>query len=41
MRASFDYDYQNAFRCNLCYAGAILHKRKNTEYNDNIYLCQE
>ena len=31
-------DYQNAFRCNLCYvdlchARAILHKRKNTEYN--------
>ena len=36
--ASFDYNYQNAFRCNLCYADlcharAILHKRNNTEYN--------
>ena len=36
--ASFDYDYQNAFRCNLCYshlchARVILHKReKNTEH---------
>ena len=31
-------NYQNAFRCSLCYADlcharAILHKRKNTEYN--------
>ena len=38
MMASFDYSYQNAFWCNLCYADlcharAILHKRKNTEYN--------
>ena len=33
------YNYQNAFRsCNLyfvdlCHVRAILHKRKNTEYN--------
>ena len=34
---SFDYNYQNAFRFNLCtvhvcHPRAILHKRKNTEY---------
>ena len=33
MMMSFDYNYQNAFRCNLCnadlcHARAILHKRK-------------
>ena len=33
MMASFDYNYQNTFHCNLCYAdlshtGVILHKRK-------------
>ena len=38
MMTSFDYNYQNAFRCHLCYADlcharAILLKRKNTEYN--------
>ena len=37
--ASFEYNYQNAFRCNLCsadfcHARAILHKRKYTEYNN-------
>ena len=37
--APFDYNYQNAFRCNLCnadlcHARAILHKeKKNNEYN--------
>ena len=36
--ASYDYNYQNAFRCSvcnvdLCHARAILHKRNNTEYN--------
>ena len=36
--ASFDYNYQNAFCCNLCYAdlchtAVISHKRKPTEYN--------
>ena len=35
---SFDYNYQNAFRCKLCYADlchtrVILHKRKNIEYS--------
>ena len=35
---SFGYNYQNAFRCNLCnadlcHARVILHKRTNTEYN--------
>ena len=35
---SFDYNYHNAFRCNLCstdscHAQAMFHKRKNTEYN--------
>ena len=35
---SFDYNYQNTFRCNLCnvhscHARAIRHKRKNTGYN--------
>ena len=36
--ASFAYNYQNALRCNLCYADlchaqAILDKEKNTENN--------
>ena len=36
--SSFDYNYQNALRCSLCYADlcharAILHKRTNTECN--------
>ena len=35
---SFDDIYQNAFRCNLCHARVILHKRKNTEYN-NEWVC--
>ena len=30
MMTSFDYKYQNAFRCNLCYADS---QKKNTEYN--------
>ena len=40
MMMSFDYNYQNAFRYNLCcadlcHAGAILHKsKKNTECNN-------
>ena len=38
MMASFDYNYQNAFRCNLCnadlcHARVILQKKK-TEYNN-------
>ena len=38
IETSFDYNYQDAFRCNLCnvdlcHAPAILHKRKDTEYN--------
>ena len=35
-RTPFDYNDQNAFRCNLCYADlcharAILHKRKSAQ----------
>ena len=35
---SFDYNYQNAFHCNLCYANLVIHewfftKEKDTEYN--------
>ena len=34
---SFDYNYQNAFRCNLCSVDGVTHERffikENTEYN--------
>ena len=38
MMTALDYNYQNAFRCNLyyvdlCHTRAILHKIQNIEYN--------
>ena len=48
MMSSFDCNYQNAFRCNLCYvdlyhARAILHKREDISPRVNcvyVPICQ-